>query len=406
MNVLNNRIIIIGGGIAGISAIKAIREVDSEIEIHMISNEKFYPYNRLRLTKGLFGNLSEEAILLQKREWYEANSVKLYINKEVTRIDVEEHEVILDDDSRLKFSKLLLASGAHNFTPPIEGIDKQNVYTIRHLEDAWVVKDIVLEKKKPLTIGGGIQGLETAWELNQHGAEVAIAEIQSRLMPMQLDIKASQILHSIIESYNIKVYLETQVHKILGENSVTGVSREDGLQISCDMVVYNAGVRPNIKYIKDTPINFNKGVIVNNKMETSVQDIYAAGDVAEFKSRISGLWNIAIEQGKLAGYNMIGMDKVYKDIVPVTTLNAFGISLFSMGNVDEGKCDYSLIEESSENKVYKRIFIHENKIAGAIVIGDTKKSPILKSAIENQILVDEFDLSKIFIESEIITRKE
>lgn len=162
---MNNRIIIIGGGIAGISAIKAIREVDSEIEIHMISNEKFYPYNRLRLTKSLFGNLSEEAILLQKREWYEANSVKLYINKEVTRIDVEEHEVILNDDSRLKFSKLLLASGAHNFTPPIEGIDKQNVYTIRHLEDAWVVKDIVLEKKKPLIIGGGIQGLETAWEL-------------------------------------------------------------------------------------------------------------------------------------------------------------------------------------------------------------------------------------------------
>lgn len=223
---------------------------------------------------------------------------------------------------------------------------------------------------------------------------------------MQLDIKASQILHNIIESYNIKVYLETQVHKILGENIVTGVSREDGLQISCDMVVYNAGVRPNIKYIKDTPINFNKGVIVNNKMETSVQDIYAAGDVAEFKSRISGLWNISIEQGKLAGYNMIGMDKVYKDIVPVTTLNAFGISLFSMGNVDEGKCEYSLIEESTDNKAYKRIFIHKNKIAGAIVIGDTKKSPILKSAIENQILVDEFDLSKIFIESETITRKE
>lgn len=402
---LNDRIIIIGGGIAGISAIKAIRETDSTIEIHMISNEKFYPYNRLRLTKGLFGNLSSEDILLQKKEWYEINKVNLHIDKEVTWIDVKEHEVILNDGDKLNFSKLLLASGAHNFTPPIEGIEKENVYTIRHLEDAWAVKEVVGAKKKPLIIGGGIQGLETAWELNQHGEEVAIAEIQSRLMPMQLDIRASQILRNIIEGYNIKVYLEMQVYKILGGNEVTGVSGENGLQISCDMVVYNAGIRPNINFLKDTPIQYNKGVIVNNKMETSVEDIYAAGDVVEFGGRTFGLWNIAIEQGKAAGYNIIGRDKIYKNIVPVTTLNAFGISLFSMGNVDEDKCHYSLIEESEYDKSYKRIFIHDNKIVGAIVIGDTKKSPILKSAIENQTLIDDFDLSKIFVKNEMIIRK-
>jgi len=403
---LNDRIIIIGGGIAGISAIKAIRETDSTIEIHMISNEKFYPYNRLRLTKGLFGNLSSEDILLQKKEWYEINKVNLHIDKEVTWIDVKEHEVILNDGDKLNFSKLLLASGAHNFTPPIEGIEKENVYTIRHLEDAWAVKEVVGAKKKPLIIGGGIQGLETAWELNQHGEEVAIAEIQSRLMPMQLDIRASQILRNIIEGYNIKVYLEMQVYKILGGNEVTGVSGENGLQISCDMVVYNAGIRPNIKYVKDTPIQFNKGVIVNNKMETSVKDIYAAGDAVEFGGRTFGLWNIAIEQGKAAGYNMIGRDKIYKNIVPITTLNAFGISLFSMGNVDEDKCHYSLIEECEDDKSYKRIFIHDNKIAGAIVIGDTKKSPILKSAIENQTLIDKFDLYKVFVKDEMIIRTE
>ncbi len=403
---LNDRIIIIGGGIAGISAIKAIRETDSTIEIHMISNEKFYPYNRLRLTKGLFGNLSSEDILLQKKEWYEINKVNLHIDKEVTWIDVKEHEVILNDGDKLNFSKLLLASGAHNFTPPIEGIEKENVYTIRHLEDAWAVKEVVSAKKKPLIIGGGIQGLETAWELNQHGEEVAIAEIQSRLMPMQLDIRASQILRNIIEGYNIKVYLEMQVYKILGGNEVTGVSGENGLQISCDMVVYNAGIRPNINFLKDTPIQYNKGVIVNNKMETSVEDIYAAGDVVEFGGRTFGLWNIAIEQGKAAGCNMVGMDMVYKNIVPVTTLNAFGISLFSMGNVDEDKCHYSLIEESEYDKAYKRIFIHDNKIVGAIVIGDTKKSPILKSAIENQTLIDKFDLYKVFVKDEMIIRTE
>jgi nitrite reductase (NADH) large subunit len=403
---LNNRIIIIGGGIAGISAIKAIREIDSEIEIHMLTNEKFYPYNRLRLTKGLFGNLSEEAILLQKKEWYETNSVNLHINKEVIGLDVEKQEVILNDESTLSFSKLLLASGAHNFIPPIEEIDKENVYTIRHIEDAWDVKNIILKKRKPLIIGGGIQGLETAWELSQHGEEIGIAELQSRLMPMQLDEKASRILQNIIESFNIKVYLETQIHKIVGENGVSGVIKENGSQINCDMVVYNTGIRPNIKYIKDSPIRFNKGIIVNNKMQTSSQNIYAAGDVAEFENHISGLWNIAIEQGKTAGYNMIGKEEIYKNIVPVTTLNAFKISLFSMGDVDESKCDYSLVEHGENDTSYKRIFINQDKIVGAIVIGDTKKSPVLKSAIENQTLLDEFDLSKVLVESEKITKKE
>lgn len=394
---MNNRVIIIGAGIAGISAIKAIREVDNDVEIYLISNEKFYPYNRLRLTKGLFGNLSEEAILLQKKEWYEVNKVNLHLDKEVIDIDIKEQEVILNDESRLKFSKLLLASGSYNFTPPIEGIDKENVNTIRYLGDAGVVRDKVHENKKVLIIGGGIQGLETAWELSQNGEEVFIGEIQPRLMPMQLDVKASQILHNIIESYNIKVYLETQVKKIVGEKVAKGVISKDGLEISCDMVIYNAGIRPNIKYIKDSSINVNKGVIVDNKMQTSAPNIYAGGDVAEFDNRISGLWNIAIEQGKTAGYNIAGENKIYRHIVPVTTLNAFGISLFSMGIVDEGKCDYSLIKESTDNKSYKRVFVSENKIVGAIVIGDTKKSPVLKSAIEAQTLVDKLDFSNIFI---------
>jgi nitrite reductase (NADH) large subunit len=401
---LNNKIIIIGGSIAGISAIKAIREIDNEIEIHMIINEKFYPYNRLRLTKGMFGNLSEEAILLQKKEWYEANRVNLHIDKEVIGIDVEKQEVILNDESTLSFSKLLLASGAHNFIPPIEGIDKENVYTIRNLGDAWAVKEIVKEKRKSIIIGGGIQGLETAWELSQHGEDVGIAELQSRLMPLQLDVKASEILQNIIESFNIKVYLETQIHKIMGENGVKGVIREDGSQINCDMVVYNTGIRPNIKYIKDSTIRFNKGVIVNNKMQTSSENIYAAGDVAEFENHISGLWNIAIEQGKTAGYNIIGKEEIYKNIVPVTTLNAFKISLFSMGNVDESICDYSLVEDEKDSSTYKRIFINQDKIVGAIVIGDTKKSPVLKSAIESETLLNEFDLSKVLVKSERIAK--
>jgi nitrite reductase (NADH) large subunit len=398
VNILSSGIVIIGGGIAGISAIKAIREVDGDVEISMFSNEIFYPYNRLRLTKGLFGNLEEDNILLQKKQWYEANKVKLNINKGVTGINIEDQEVLLSDGSKIKYNKLLLACGSSNFKPPIEGIDKENVYTIRYLEQAWEVKRAAEDRKTPLIIGGGIQGLETAWELNQQGNLVHIAEIQARLMPKQLDERASKILQEIIEDHRAKIHLNTKVEKIAGENSGEAIVTKEGIAIPCDMIIYNAGTRTNIGVIKNSLIDINKGVIVNSKMQTNIENIYAAGDVAEFKDRISGLWNIAIEQGKTAGYNMVGKDEEYKDIVPVTTLNAFGVSLFSMGSIDESECNMTLIEDGADNKTYKRIFIKDNKVIGAIVIGDTKKSPILKSAIEGQVSLDKFNLSSISVE--------
>jgi len=390
--------VIIGGGIAGISAIKAIREVDGDVEISMFSNENFYPYNRLRLTKGLFGNLEEDNILLQKKQWYETNKVKLNINKGVTGINIEDQEVLLNDGSKSKYNKLLLACGSSNFKPPIEGIDKENVYTIRYLEQTWEVKKAAKDRESPLIIGGGIQGLETAWELNQQGKAVHIAEIQARLMPKQLDERASKILQEIIEDHRVKIHLNTQVEKISGENSVEAIVTKEGVTIPCDMIIYNAGTRTNIGVIKNSLIDINKGVIVNSKMQTNIENIYAAGDVAEFKDRISGLWNIAIEQGKTAGYNMVGKDEEYKDIVPVTTLNALGVSLFSMGSIDESECDMTLTGDGADNKTYKRIFIKDNKVIGAIVIGDTKKSPILKSAIEGQVSLDKFNLSSISVE--------
>lgn len=394
---MSNRVIIIGGGIAAINAIKAIREVDSEIDIYLFQNEKFYPYNRIRLTKSLFDNLEEEKILLQKKEWYRLNKVNLYLNKNVIEIDTNKEEVILDDGSRFSYDKLLLANGSSNFVPPIDGINKREVYTIRKLNDIQNIKDSIDNKKVILNIGGGIQGLEIAWILHQHGKNVIIAEVQQRLMPRQLDARASSILQKAIEGFKIELLLNTQVKSIVGKEAVKGVITKSDNKVDCDMVIYAVGIRANIELLKNTPIKTNIGVIVNDKMETNIENIYAAGDVAEFNGRVNGLWNIAIEQGKTAGYNMVGKNVAYSKIVPVTTMNAFNISLFSMGNVDEQYCTQALVDEASDGLSYKRIFIKDNKIIGAIVIGDIKNSPILKSAIEREIMIKELDLSSMSV---------
>ena len=266
------------------------------------------------------------------------------------------------------------------------------------MDYAWNLRNIINSNAVVVNIGGGIQGLETTWELNRQGKRVSVAEIQSRLMPRQLDSRSSEILKHAIESFNIKVLLNTQIEKVIGNGSVEGILTNDGNIIDCNILGYSVGTRPNIDILEHTSIEKNKGVIVNNRMQTNVKSIYAAGDVAEFDGKVAGLWNIAIEQGKTAGYNMAGKDTIYKNIVPVTTLNAFGISLFSMGEVDENKCNQTLVDDNLSNTAYKRIFINDNKVVGAIVIGDTKKSPVLKSAIEAQTPLNDFAISNISAE--------
>ncbi|MBU3142957.1 NAD(P)/FAD-dependent oxidoreductase [Clostridium sp. CF012] len=389
---MSDNIVIIGGGVAAVNAVKAIREIDRDINIFIFQNEKYYPYYRIKLTKGLLDNLEEEKIMLHKKDWYELNNVKLYLDIEVIGIDTVKSEIILYDGSRFGYNKLLFANGSKNFMPPIEGIDKENVYTIRKLDNIRDIQNSINDKKNILNVGGGVQGIETAWSLNQHGKNAIIAEVQERLMPRQLDKRASEILKTSIESFKTKVLLNTQIVKILGENKVKGVETKEGKIIDSDMVIFSVGIRANKELLENTEVKTNIGIVVNERMETNIENVYAAGDVAELNGRIVGLWNISIEQGKTAGYNIAGKQVVYTGVVPVTILNAFNIALFSMGEVDEKQSDNTITEESSDGLTYKRLFIRDNKIIGAIVIGDNKHSTLLKNAIEKKNVFSNIDL--------------
>lgn len=289
-----------------------------------------------------------------------------------------------------------MANGARNNKPPIEGIEKSGVFTLRTLQDACDIKSKIKKDESVINIGGGIQGLETAWNLNQHGINVSIIEIQSRLMPNKLDERASEILQKAIEKFAINIYLNMRVDKIAGSNEVEGVVTNSGVFLPCKKVIYSAGIKPNIEIVNDTSIKCGKGIIVNQSMETNIENVYAAGDVAELDNFVAGLWNISIGHGKVAGYNMVSKDSTYQHIVPVTTLNAFKLSLFSMGCVDDNNATNILVEDNNEGQ-YMKVFVKNNKIIGTIVIGDTKRSPIFKAAIEKEISLESIDLSKISV---------
>lgn len=392
---MQDKIIIIGNGIAAISAIKAIREVDMESEIHLFGEEVFYPYSRIRLSKGLLSTLQEDKILLQKREWYDDNNVNLYLGTKVVSIDIDKKVVRLFDDSLISYTKILIATGSNNMEPNIPGVDKNGVYSLRTLQNAWDIADSLKDSKNILIIGGGIQGLEIAWILSQINKEVTIAHNHVRLMTKQLDSKASKILENNIRANNVQILFNCEISEILGNDKAEGFKTSDGKTYNCDTVIYSIGTSPNIELLKDTPIELNRGIVVDEKMETSVNGIFAAGDVAEYNDHIFGLWNVSIGQGKVAGYNITDKDTIYEHITPLTTLNAFDISLFSMGIVDESMATDIVLDEKIDSNIYNKVLINDGKIIGAIVVGNIKSSPVLKSAIEKKTRLENIDYKDI-----------
>lgn len=378
---MTNRIIVIGSGIAGFSALKAIRDVDKDSEIFLLGEEKYYPYYRLKLSKNLFDQLSEDNSLIQKKDWYNENNIKLWLDNRITNVDIEKKSVALSDGSVLKYDKLLFANGAENFKPPVDGIDKAGVFSLRTLENAFSIRNQIGRQDEVIVIGGGIQGLETVWSLFQYGAKVSVVELLPRIMPNQLDERASEILRQAVESFGIKMHLSTNVSKIFGEAEVEGIITNTGELLPCNKIIYSVGIRPNIGIVRDTSVKYRKGIIVNEKMETNVDGVYAAGDIAEFCNNVAGSWNASMSQGRTAGYNIAGKADIYRPVVPVIYLNAFKLSLVSMGSMDAAKADHILTEEGNDGRYFK-ILISSGKIAGAIVIGDSKRSLQLKTALE------------------------
>ncbi|GKX65667.1 nitrite reductase [Clostridium sp. TW13] len=385
---MEEKVVIIGGSIAAISAAKAIREISPHNEIIIFGEEKYYPYYRIKISKGLLGNLEEDKLLIQKKQWYKDNNIQVHCDKKVTDVDPKSKEVVLADGTRISYTKLLLVNGASNRMPLIEGIDKLGVFDLRTLDGALRILEYLEDVKTVLLIGGGVQNLEIANVISGCGKKVIIAEFASRLMPRQLDEFASDKLKQAIEDKGIEVMLDTQVQEIFGEEKVKRFTTQSGVQGACDMVIYSTGITPNVSVVQNTDLEVNNGIVVNNRMETNIKDIFAAGDVSEFNGRVYGLWGTAMQQGKIAGANICNQDLIFEPSIPVTSLSAFGISVFSMGDIEGGEDIDSLVEVSDDEQRYYKIFMQNNRIVGTIVLGDNKKFMVIKGLIESKIDVD------------------
>lgn len=368
-NDTEDRFVIVGGGIAALSAANAIRQRNATASITMLSEEAYKPYYRPVLSAYLTEELPADRIYVYDEAWYEENQVEVRVQTRVTALDTASKTLTLENGESLNYDKLILATGAHSNIPPIKGADKKGVYALRSMKDAEVLKAAMQDAKKAVVVGGGVLGLEAVWAMVSAGLEVTVVEFMERIMPRQLDESSSQRLQKLMESKGVRLCLGVSTDEILGDEAVKGVKISSGEVLEADLVLLSTGVRPNVALAQEAGLNVDKGIVVDEAMRTSASNVYAAGDVAQYNDKLIGLWPVATEMGKVAGAAAAGDWVEYKQPTISTLLIAFDMELFSIGDVNVSPEEARITEtyDPKEN-FYKKSFLKDGVLVGEIII--------------------------------------
>lgn len=382
----NEFYVILGNGAAGLNAAKAIRERDKTGSITMISGEEYRTYNRPMLTKSLMADLEIDQIQVEAEKWYEDNRIFQVLGRKVVSVDTKEKEVLLSDGIKLKYTKLIYALGSECFIPPIPGHEKAQVAAIRTLEDTRRISAMLPDTKQAVVIGGGVLGLEAAWELKKAGCAVTVLELAPMLMGRQLDANAGDMLKYIAECAGIQIHTGVQIAEITGEDCVTGVKLGTGEVIPAQLVIVSCGVRANTAVAKEMGIEVDRAIVVDSRMQTSLPDVYACGDCAQFEGVNYAIWPQAVEQGKVAGANAAGDAAEYTQVPAALSFHGMNTALFAAG--DNGKNPnllYKTVEvQDKSKKQYEKLTFLNGKLCGVILIGDVSKMGKMTELLEKK----------------------
>jgi nitrite reductase (NADH) large subunit len=381
--------LIIGSGVAGTTAASYIRDQDSEGDIAVVTEESIPFYSRIRLIDYLAKEVNTKDIVIKDDEWYRKKNITLLLNTYISDIDKEKKCIVTPKGEIFPYDKLLLATGGFSFIPPVPGFDKQGVFSLRDIKDADEILRYSEGKKRVIMIGGGVLGLEAANSLRKIGHEVSIIEFFPRLLPRQMDPDGAAILKKQMEGMGFTFHLDTKSKEVVGEERAEGVLCEDGRTIYGDMIIISAGIRPRAELAQKAGLHIQKGIVVNDRMETNISDVYAAGDLIEHRDMFYGVWPAAEKQGKTAGINMAGGDASYEGTIMSNVLKVVGIDLASAGDIDaEGK-HRSHIQKDEERYTYKKLVIKDGIVSGCILYGDiTGYRKILNAISEKKPIED------------------
>ncbi len=402
--------LIIGNGAAGIAAAEKIRSLDKKGDITILTAEKYAVYSKCLLPDFLSGEISEDRMFIRDKDFYEKKDIGIYYNHRVIDVDFTLKHVVTDNvdnfsgsGSVFTYDKLLISTGSVQLLPPIEGLDSSNAYFLNTLDDAKRMIDASRDARRILIIGGGFVGLEAAFNLYKKGKEVTVIEKNSRVLQGQLDEKASGIIRNSLEEEGIRLILDTSVSGISGTvystiaklftgNPSKTVTLAGGRRLKADMIIVSTGSRPNLDFVKKSELIVHRGIVIDQSMQTSVKDVYAAGDVVETSDAVTGettlspIWPNAVIQGEAAGSNMAGISQEFGSLISMQNASEFReIPMISMGITAPAGPGYEeYVDYRPVETVYRKLVLMEDIIVGMIFLGDIKNAGVIGALMKQK----------------------
>ncbi len=389
---MREKLVLIGNGMAGVRTIEELLKIAPEkYDITIFGAEPYGNYNRILLSPVLAGEKTIDEIMLNDEQWYADNGIRLHKGKKVVKIDRRQRKVIAEDGTEESYDRLLLATGSNPFIIPVPGNELPGVISFRDIHDVDLMLDAAKKHKHAVVIGGGLLGLEAANGLMQNGMHVTVVHITDTLMERQLDRDAGLMLQKSLEERGMNFLMAHETEAILGTDRVKGVRFKNGLEIAADIVVMAVGIRPNTELARESGIYCERGVVVNDTLQTYDPRIYAVGECVQHRGVTYGLVAPLFEQAKVAANHLAeyGIGR-YEGSVTSTKLKVTGIDLFSAGDFLGDETTEEIVMKDAARGVYKKIVLKDNRIHGAVMYGDT-----VDGAWYFQLLRDKTDVSDI-----------
>jgi nitrite reductase (NADH) large subunit len=382
-------VVVIGNGIAGVTAADFVRRGHPECEIHMVGSESHVLYNRMGISRLVYGRSAMQGLYLLPEQWYDDHHIVAWLNTVARRIDLRAKQVSLATGETLPYDRLILAMGSSSAQPPVRGFGRPGSVVLRSAADAIAIRAYAQQHgcREAIVAGGGLLGLEAAHSLHELGMRVTVLERGQRLLSRQIDEHCSELVDAHFARMGLQVLYGAESDSLTGEDRVRGVTLKDGRMLRCDMFLAAVGITPNAELAREAGLAVNRGVIVNDRMETSAPGVFAAGDVAEHGGKVFGLWPIAAKQGEAAAVNALGGSIALAAEIPATILKGVGLDLFSTGKVAAEPSDTVVVDEDPDPAApsYRRLVVSQGRAVGGIVLGtDPDTVAAITMAVKNR----------------------
>lgn len=387
--------VIIGNSAAGVFAAEAIRTLDQEGQVDILSDEEYPAYARCLTSSYLTGKIKDSDLWLRPGDFYSKNNLNLHTGLRVTGINPAENQISTNKNLTFNYDKLLIAAGASPAVPNFPGVQAQGVFVLRTLTDAKSILDYAGPGKKIVVIGGGLVALEACYALLQADRQVTCIENADQIFPQTLDKDSAAILTRLLSARGLNIKTGCEVTEIVTHDAdskkmVTGVCLSNGDSFPADVVLIAVGVVPNTGFLAGSGINVDTGIVVDKYLQTNLPGIYAAGDVAQGPDRYTGankinaVWPNATEQGTVAGLNMAGRSTPYAGSIGMNSFDFYGVSIIAAGQAKAEGEGYEVVTISQGENLYRRFVFKDDTLAGYIMVGDTTKAGVLTSLIQEK----------------------